>query len=83
MTANYEYTRSNGENLPLPIRLQFSKKLKPFCRNFIAFLESTLNFEHFEKKNESHSLSISEIVDSEKRSYLNASKVLFLKTLFI
>ena len=29
-----------------------------------------LNFKHFEKKNEPHSLSISQIVDSEKRDYL-------------
>ena len=40
LTANYEYSRSNRENLPLPIQMQF----------FIAFLESTLNFEDFEKK---------------------------------
>ena len=39
--------------------------------NFIAFLESTLNFEHFKKKNEPRNLSISEIMDSEKRRYLN------------
>ena len=39
---------------------------------FIAFLEFTLNFEHFEKKNEPHSLSLSEVIDSERRAYLNA-----------
>ena len=37
---------------------------------FIAFLKTTLNFEQKEK-NESHSLSISEIIDSERRGYLN------------
>ena len=36
---------------------------------FIAFLKTTLNFEQKEK-NESHSLSISEIIDSERRGYL-------------
>ena len=51
--------------------MQLSKKFKLFCCNFIVVLESTLNFEHFEKKNESHSLSISEIINSERRSYLN------------
>ena len=72
MTANYKYSRSNEENLPLPpIQLQLSlKKKKNWC-NFIAFLESTLNFEHF-GKNEAHSLSISQIIDSEKRGYLSA-----------
>ena len=43
LTANYEYSRSNRENLPLPIQMQLSEKPK-------TFLESTLNFEHFEKK---------------------------------
>ena len=56
--------------------MQLSKKPNTFCRFFIAFLESTLNFEHFEKKkkkkNEPRSLSISEFIDSEKRAYLNA-----------
>ena len=45
--------------------MQLSHKAKTFCRNFIAFLESTLNFEHFEKKKkkkEPHNLSISEIL---------------------
>ena len=48
-TANYEYSRSNGENLPLPIQMQLSEKPKNFCKFFIEFLESTLSFEHFEK----------------------------------
>ena len=71
LTADYEYSRSNRENLLLPSQMQLSKKLKIFCYVLIAFLESTLNFEHFEKKKKPHSLSISEIIDSEKRSYLN------------
>ena len=52
--------------------MQLSKKPKTFCRNLIVFLECTLNFEHFENKNERHSLSISEIIDSERQGYLNA-----------
>ena len=71
MIANYEHSRSNRENLPLPIQVQLSEKLKTFSQFFIAFLESTLNFEHFEK-NEPHSSSISEVIDSERRAYLNA-----------
>ena len=61
--------------------MQVSKKPKTFCCNFIDFLESKLKFKHFEQKSEPHSLSISEIIDSERRGYLNAWKVLFLKTL--
>ena len=31
LTANYEYSRSNRENLPLPIQIKLSKKLHFFC----------------------------------------------------
>ena len=50
LTANYEYSRSNTDNLPLPVQMQLSEKLETFSGFFIAFLESALNFEHFEKK---------------------------------
>ena len=49
LTANYGYSRSNTDNLPLPVQIQLSEKLNNFL-NFIAFLESALNFEHFGKK---------------------------------
>ena len=45
-----EYSRSNRENLALPVQMQSSKKLKIFCFNFIAFLESKLNLQHLKKK---------------------------------
>ena len=62
--------------------MQLSEKLKILCSIFIAFLESTLSFNHFEKKKkkELRSLSISEVIDSERRAYLNLYGVLFLKT---
>ena len=50
LTANYECSRSDRENLPLPIQMQLSKKPKNFCGVFFAFLESTLNFQCFEKR---------------------------------
>ena len=50
LTADCEYFRSNRENLPLPVQMQLSKKPKIFCCNFIASLESKLNFEHFQNK---------------------------------
>ena len=56
--------------------MQLSEKAKTFFFffnfvNFITFFESTLNFEHF-FLNEPHSSSISEVIDSERRAYLNA-----------
>ena len=47
--------------------MQLSEKLKRFCSIFIVFLEFTLNFEYFEK-NEPPSLSISQVIDSERRA---------------
>ena len=53
--------------LPQPLQMQLSKKPKTFCKSFIAFLKSTLNSKHFEKKNVPDRLNISDIIDSEKR----------------
>ena len=37
----------------------------------IAFLKFAWNLEHFQKKDEYPSLIISEIIDAERRGYLN------------
>ena len=42
------------------------QKQNIFSRSFSEFFESTLNFEHFKKKEDVHSLCISEITDHEK-----------------
>ena len=55
---------------PLPL------KQKIFSEFFIAFLKSTWNGEHFQKKGEFFSLSISEIIDSKVGGYLSAWKAL-------
>ena len=47
--------------------MQLSQKLKNFSRFFSAFLKSRLNFEYFLKKDDAHSLFISEATASEKR----------------
>ena len=56
--------------------MPLSLKQKIFSVFFIAFLKSTWNGEHFAKKGESFSLSISEIIDSERGGYLSAWKAL-------
>ena len=58
------------------VQTPLSLKQKAFCRYFIAFLKYTWNGEHFQKKGESSSLSISEIIDSKRGGYLNAWKAL-------
>ena len=61
--------------------MQTSLKLKTCSRLFIAFLKSTLNLEYFEKKDQSYSLSITEIINCETGSYLNVQKAIFQATL--
>ena len=61
--------------------MQTSMKLKTCSRFLSPFLESTLNLEYFERKNQSQSLSITEIINFEKGSYLNPQKAVFHATL--
>ena len=44
---------------------------KIFSEFFIAFLKCAWNLEHFHKKDEYPSLIFSEIIDAERRGYLN------------
>ena len=46
--------------------MRLSQKKENFSEFFSAFLKSTLNFEHFPKKEQPDSGFISEITDSEK-----------------
>ena len=49
-----------------PIPIQLSQKQEPCSQFFCEFLKSSLNFEHFQKKDDSQRSDISEITDSEK-----------------
>ena len=71
MTADYMYFRQNVENLPQQVQTQISLKPKTFSGFFIASLKSTLNLEYFDKKDESHSSSITEINNRKTSSYLS------------
>ena len=59
------------QNFPQQFQTPLSQKQKRFSGYFIAFLKCALNLEHFKKKDEYPSLIISEIIDAEKRGYLN------------
>ena len=61
--------------------MQTSLELKTCSRVFIAFLKSTLNFEYLERKDQSQSLTITEIINCETGSYLNVQKAIFHVTL--
>ena len=49
----------------------YFKKKKTFSGFFIEFLKCAWNLEHFQKKDEYSSVIISEIIDAERRGYLN------------
>ena len=55
LTADGKYPVQECQNLQLPIEMQFSEKRKSFSKFFVPFLESTSNFNHFEKKDDCHS----------------------------
>ena len=59
------------QNLRQQTQRPFSQKQKTFSGFFITFLKCALNLEHFQKKDEYPSLIISEIIDAERRGYLN------------
>ena len=59
MTADDKYSLLNRDNLTQPIPTRLSQKQKAFSKFFLAFSKSTLNFEHFQKKDDPHSLFIS------------------------
>ena len=70
------YFGRNMQTLIEQVQTPLSLKQKTFPQFFIAFLKSTWNGEHFQKKGESSSLSISEIIDSKGGGYLSAWKAL-------
>ena len=76
LTAEFSYSRRNMQTVNQQVQTPLSLKQKTFSRFFIAFLKSIWNGEHFQKKGESSSLSISEIIDSKRGGYLNAWKAL-------
>ena len=59
------------QNFPQQFQTPISQKQKNFSGFFIAFLKCAWNLEHFEKKYEYPSLIISEIIDAQRRGYLN------------
>ena len=60
------------QNLQQQFQTPLSQKQKTFSGFFIAFLKYAWNLDDFQKKDEYPSLIIFEIIDAERRGYLNA-----------
>ena len=67
MTAVDKCSLPNRDNLMQPIHMQLSRKKKFFSAFFSVFSKSRLRFEYFQKKDEAHSLFISEATACETR----------------
>ena len=59
------------QNFPQQFQTRLSQKQKTFSGFFIAYLKCAWNLDYFQKKDEYPSLIISEIIDAERRGYLN------------
>ena len=70
LTDDNKHSSENRDNLKQQVQTQSSQERKTFYKFFIAFLKFRFNLEYFERKDQSHSLSITEIINSETSSYL-------------
>ena len=61
LTACDKYSLISRDKWMETIQMHLSQKQNIFSQFFAAFLESALNFKHFQKKTDPHNLSISEI----------------------
>ena len=71
LTADDKYSDSNMQNFSQQFQTPLSQKQKTLFGFFIAFMKCAWNLEHLQKKDEYSSLIISEIIDAERRGYLN------------
>ena len=71
LTTDEKYCRRNMLNLTQQVEAPLSQKQKTFSGFFIEFLESVLNLEHLENKDEYSVIVISNIIDSERSGFLN------------
>ena len=66
LTDDEKYSLLYREKLTQPIQILLSQKRKTFSQFSSEFLKYTLNFEHFQKKDDPNSRCISQITVSEK-----------------
>ena len=66
LTDDEKYSLLYRENLTQPIQILLIQKPKTFSKLSSEILKPTLNFEHFQKKDDPHSRCSSQITVSEK-----------------
>ena len=68
LTDDEKYSLLYRENLTQRIQILLTKKPKTFCQLLSQILKPTLNFEHFQKKDDPHSRCSSQITVSKKHN---------------
>ena len=81
LTADDKYSFRSMQNFLQQLETLLSKKRKTFSGFFIEILKCAWNLQHFEKKDESPSLLIYEIIVSERSCYWKGWKVLLQNTI--
>ena len=81
LTDDRKYSLLHRQNLMQPIQILLSQKQKSFSQFCAAFLKSTLNFAHFQEKDDTHTGCISKITVSEKGDSINICKIPLQKSL--
>ena len=71
LTPDDKYSRRYMQIFRQQFQTPLSQKWKSFWRLLVAFLKCSLNLEHSGKKEEYHSLIITEIIASERDVYLS------------
>ena len=66
LTDDGKYSLLYRDNLTQQIQILLSQKAKTFSQLFSEILKPTLNFEHFQKKDDPHSRCSSQMTVSEK-----------------
>ena len=66
LTGDRKYSLLYRDNLKQQIQILLSQKPKPLSQLSSEILKPTLNFAHFQKKDDPHSRCISQIPVSEK-----------------
>ena len=71
LTHDNKYSRRNMQIFRQQLQTLLSQEKNTFCQFLISFLKCSLNLEHSEKKEQYPSLSITEIIASERDVYLS------------
>ena len=71
LTTDDKCSSRNIQNLTEHLQTTMSQKQKTFYRIFITYVKSRTSSDDFVKKDEATSLSIYDIIDTEKSGYLN------------